>query len=245
MFIVEGIKEIEKAILKNYNFESVFFCSELISENEIIEIFNSKLPNNVFEVTLEIFSKIAYRETSKNLIAVATPKKHKITDLVLPENPLILVVESVEKPGNLGAIYRTADAAGINALIICDKKTDLYNPNVIRASIGCNFTVQTAITSTNEAIEFLTQNNINIYSTYLNAAIPYHTVNFKKPSAIVMGTEATGISELWIKNSNANIIIPMQGFADSMNVSTSTAVIIFEAVRQRSVSIWNFICYAK
>jgi TrmH family RNA methyltransferase len=146
---------------------------------------------------------------------------------------LILILEGVEKPGNLGAILRTADAAGIDAVIICDPQTDFYNPNVIRSSIGCVFTKQLASATSAETIEWLRQKKVNIYCTYLQASKPYHTIDYTKPSAIVMGTESTGLSEIWVENSNANIIIPMQGKIDSMNVSTAAAVVVFEAKRQR------------
>jgi TrmH family RNA methyltransferase len=181
-----------------------------------------------------VFDKIAVRENSGGVLAVAEQKTHRLDEIKLKENPLVLVLESVEKPGNLGAILRTADAAGVDAVIICDPQTDFYNPNVIRSSIGCLFTVQTASASSEETLAWLKKNNIAVYCTYLKASQRYHLVDFKKPCAIVMGTEATGLSEVWVNASTANIIIPMQGAIDSMNVSTATAVVVFEAKRQRN-----------
>ena len=146
---------------------------------------------------------------------------------------MILVLEGVEKPGNLGAVLRTADAAGIDAVIICDPLIDFYNPNVIRSSVGCVFTNQIASASTEETIQWLRKNSISIYCTYLKASRPYHEVDYTNSSAIIMGTEAVGLSDAWIDSSNENIIIPMQGKIDSMNVSTAAAVVVFEASRQR------------
>jgi TrmH family RNA methyltransferase len=147
------------------------------------------------------------------------------------------VLESVEKPGNLGAILRTADAAGLDSVIICDPQTDFYNPNVIRSSIGCIFTNQVASATSDETLAWLKKNNITPYSTYLKASRPYHAVDFTKPSAIVMGTESTGLSDTWITPDQNPIIIPMQGRIDSMNVSTAAAVVVFEARRQRGFGL--------
>jgi TrmH family RNA methyltransferase len=158
---------------------------------------------------------------------------HGLNQLRLSKNPLLLILESVEKPGNLGAVLRTADAAGVDAVIICDPHTDFYNPNVIRSSVGCVFTNQIASATSEETINWLKENNIKIFSTYLKASAPYHETDFTKPCAIILGTEATGLSDLWVKKSDATIIIPMQGKIDSMNVSTAAAVVVFEARRQR------------
>src|SRR5258706_6486660 len=170
------------------------------------------------------------------MIAVAEQKPHLLSQIKLKKNPLILVLEAVEKPGNLGAILRTADAAGVDAVIICDPQTDFYNPNVIRSSVGCVFTNQLAAVSSDVAIAWLKKTQIITVCTSLQASRPYHQIDFTQPCAIVMGTEATGLSELWTKNSDANIIIPMQGKIDSMNVSNAAAVVVFEVLRQRGFS---------
>ena len=222
VFLLEGIKEIEKAVIAGYEFESAFFNPLLIKPDELKDFLGSGLPELIYEVNESVFSKIAYRETSGGVIVLARPKLHDFNLLSssFSKNPLLLVIEGVEKPGNIGAIYRTADAAGVDGIILCDSKTDLYNPNVIRASLGCVFTKPTAITSSHNAIEWLKKKKINIYSTYLHKAVPYTTVDFTQPSAIVMGTEATGISDAWLNASDSNIIIP----------------IIFEARRQRNLT---------
>lgn len=233
LFTVEGIKEIEKVVASGYQLHSVFYCPDIIFPSQVDDLFGANLPREVFEVSRDVYNRIAYREDSGGVVALASPREHNLQDLKPGINPLILVIEGVEKPGNIGAIYRTADAAGISAIILCDSATDLYNPNTIRASLGCVFTIPTAICSSQEAIKWLKGNSIQIMASYLKAATPYHKADYKKPTAIVMGTEATGITNLWVNAADANIIIPMRGAADSMNVSTATAVLVFEACRQR------------
>ena len=156
------------------------------------------------------------------------------TLLDLPKNPLILVAEAPEKPGNIGALLRTADAAGLDAVIIANPKSDLYNPNIIRSSVGCVFTVQTATGTTSEIINFLQERKINIYAAALSASIPYTKAKYTGATALVVGTESTGLSEAWLSRADARIIIPMEGSIDSMNVSVSAAILIFEAKRQRT-----------
>lgn len=231
LFVVEGRKEIGLALKAGYKIDNLFYCQEIISFNEAEQYVQHG--QSLIGVSREVFEKLAIREGSGGLVAVAQQKIHRLDQLKLSENPLVLILESVEKPGNLGAILRTADAAGIDAVIICDPQTDFYNPNVIRSSIGCVFTKQVASASSEETIAWLATMGIKIYCTYLKASVPYHTIDYRKPAAIVMGTESTGLSHQWVQNATANIIIPMQGEIDSMNVSTAAAVVVFEAKRQR------------
>jgi RNA methyltransferase, TrmH family len=231
LFVIEGRKEISLAVEAGYKIENVFYCDELISQEELKKFsFSEKL---LISVSREVFDKVAIRENSGGLLAVAQQKTHTLDSIGLSANPLVLVLVSVEKPGNLGAILRTADAAGLDAVIICDPKTDFYNPNVIRSSVGCVFANQVASATSEETLSWLKKNNIVPYSTYLKASRRYHTVDYTKPCAIVMGTEATGLSDMWITDDKNSIIIPMRGKIDSMNVSTAAAVIVFEARRQR------------
>lgn len=232
-FIIEGIKEIEKAIIGHYDLEQIYFCSEILSHDSLEVIIQNQSGVEIIELSKAVYQKIAYRESTEGILAISQPKSHTFDHIKLKENPLWLVLEGIEKPGNMGAIYRSADAAGFDGIIICDARAELYNPNVVRASLGTVFTKDTVICTSTEAIDFLKKNQIKIYASYLEASLPYDQVNYKHPTAIVMGTEATGISSLWVKESDQNIIIPMQGIADSMNVSTATAVLIFEARRQR------------
>lgn len=233
LFLIEGMKEIGLAIKAGYKIGNLFYCEEIISREELGNWVDERL---VIPVSKPVFDKIAVRENSGGVIAVAEMKPHRLDDVKLSKSPLVLVLESVEKPGNLGAILRTADAAGVDAVVICDPQTDFYNPNVIRSSVGCVFTKQVASASSEETIAWLRKNNIKIFCAYLNTSRPYHQIDFKQPSAIVMGTESTGLSDIWVKSADANIIIPMHGMVDSMNVSVSAAVLVFEAVRQRQNS---------
>lgn len=231
LFIIEGKREIQWAIEAGYKIGNIFYCHEIISEEELgRDLTEGRL---VIPVTQEVFDKIAVRENSGGVIAVAEMKPHSLDQIKLSKSPLVLILEGVEKPGNLGAILRTADAAAVDAVIICDPQTDFYNPNVIRSSVGCVFTTQIAASTSTETIDWLKKNGISIFCTYLQASHPYHEIDYTKPSAIVMGTEATGLSKVWVENSNSNIIIPMLGKIDSMNVSVSAAVVVFEAKRQR------------
>jgi len=232
VFVLEGILEIGKAAAAGYHFKSVFFCPDIISAKAVEELIDEN-HQEVFSVSAEIFEKIAYRENSGGIVILAEPRDHKLENLKLKEQPLLIVLEAVEKPGNLGAILRTADAAAVDAVIICDPQTDLYNPNVVRSSIGCLFSVPVAVAGSAEVINWLGMKKISIYCTALKASLPYHTINFKRSSAIVLGTEATGITKTWLDASDNNIIIPMLGQADSLNVSTAAAIVVFEARRQR------------
>ena len=232
-FLIEGIREIELAIKGNYQLETLLFVSEVISETQVRKLMGKNSSSDLIEISKEVYQKIAYRDTTEGIIAVAKTKSHSLTELQLPENPLLLIMESIEKPGNIGAMLRTCDAAKVDAVLIADAKTDLYNPNMVRSSVGCLFTNQIAVGTTEEIIDYLQQNNINFYSATLQNSTSYHTQDFTKPTALVVGTEATGLSKAWREKATQNIIIPMQGEIDSMNVSVAAAIMIFEAKRQR------------
>lgn len=230
-FLIEGQREIIFAQKGGYKIVTVLFLPELISENKINKLIDRD--TEVIEINKEVYQKLAYRDTTEGIIAVAKSKNLQLSDLKLNTNPLILVAEAPEKPGNIGALLRTADAAALDAVIIANPKTDLYNPNIVRSSVGCLFTNQIATGSTQEIIDFLKQKNINIFCATLQDSTFYHTQNYTEPTALVVGTEATGLSDEWRKASTKNIIIPMQGEIDSMNVSVAAAILIFEAKRQR------------
>lgn len=228
-FLIEGMREIELALKGKYELEMILFLPELVSESQIKKFKGVEL----IEISKEVYQKLAYRDTTEGILAVAKIKSLQLSDLKLPENPLILIMEAIEKPGNIGAVLRTCDAAKVDAVIIANPKTDLYNPNIVRSSVGCLFTNQIATGTTEEVIDFLIQNNINFYSATLQNSTEYHTQNYTKPTALVVGTEATGLTTLWRDKATQNIIIPMQGAIDSMNVSVAAAILIFEAKRQR------------
>ncbi len=228
-FLIEGMREIELALKGNYEIETILFLPELVSNTQLKKFSNSEL----IEISKEVYQKLAYRDTTEGILAVAKTKSLQLSDLKLPENPLILVMEAIEKPGNIGAVLRTCDAANVDAVIIANPKTDLYNPNIVRSSVGCLFTNQIAIGTTEEVVDFLIDNNIEFYCATLQNSTAYHTQDYTKPTALVVGTEATGLSKLWREKATQNIIIPMQGDIDSMNVSVAAAILIFEAKRQR------------
>ena len=234
LFLIEGKREISLAKSSNYEIEIILFCPVLITKEEALEIINNE--NQLIEISKDVYNKIAYRSSTEGLIAVVKTKDFSLSNVQFKnKKPLILVAESVEKPGNLGALLRTADAANLDAVFIANPKGDLYNPNVIRSSIGCLFTNQIAVGTSEEIINFLKLNQIDIYAATLQNSNEYHKENFSLASAIVFGTEATGLSEIWRKSAKQNINIKMQGQIDSMNVSVSAAIIIFEAIRQREL----------
>ena len=230
-FLIEGKREIELALKGGYVLETLLFVNELMSISEMDSLKISSVEK--IEISKEVYQKLAYRDTTEGILAVAKTKSLSLSDLKLSENPLILIGEAIEKPGNVGAILRTADAANVDAVIIANPKSDLYNPNVVRSSVGCLFTNQIATASTDEVIAFLKENNINFYSATLQNSTSYHTQDYTQPTALVVGTEATGLTQSWRDEATQNIIIPMQGEIDSMNVSVAAAILLFEAKRQR------------
>ncbi len=185
------------------------------------------------EISTTSSTKVSRLKNTGGVIGIAKSRKLNLSNLRLSENPLILIAEAPEKPGNIGALLRTADAAKLDAVIIANPKGDLYNPNIIRSSVGCLFTNQIATGTTAEIISFLKENDITIYCATLQKAISYHTVDYTMPAALVVGTESTGLSQEWRDSAAENIIIPMKGKIDSMNISVSASILIFEAKRQR------------
>lgn len=231
-FLIEGKRELSLAIKGGYTVEKLLFFPDLFSESEANAMAHYNI--EIIEISKIVFQKLAHRTTTEGAIAVVNSKLHKLDELKLKQkNPLILVAEAPEKPGNIGALLRTADAANVDAVIIANPKSDLYNPNIIRSSIGCVFTTQIATASTEDSIAYLQHYNFNIFSAILQESEPYHTQNYTLPSAIVVGTEATGLTQSWRDAATQNISIPMQGVIDSMNVSVAAGILIFEAVRQR------------
>ena len=239
LFVVEGIREVTACIRNGYTIRSIFFNNQIVTPEQIASFFPTGSPiPQLFSLTPNAYSKIAYRENTEGLVAVVEEKRLALQDVKFGrqwKQPLVLVVESVEKPGNLGALLRTADACGIDAVLVCDPLTDLYNPNLIRSSLGGIFSNQVVACSNEEALEWLKNNNINIFTAQLQDSEWYYNTNMAAPTAIVMGTESTGLTDFWREASNAKIKIPMLGELDSLNVSVSAAVLCYEAVRQRNL----------
>lgn len=235
MFVLEGKREILHCMEAGYSIDSVFYCPSIMGMGENADIL-TKLPCTArrFEVTKEIYAKIAYRESTEGIVAEVRTRSLQLEDLNLTDNPLIMVLERVEKPGNLGAVLRSADAAGADALIICDPLTDLYNPNLIRSSIGAVFTVPTVVCDSRTCISFLKSKGIRILTAQLQDSSLYYDISMKEGVALVMGTESTGLTQIWREAADAHIRIPMLGRLDSLNVSVSASILLFEAVRQRN-----------
>ena len=233
LFAVEGRRELLHCIEARYKPHAVFFCPEIISDMDFKEI-AAKCECRFFELPQHLYDKVAYRGGTEGVIAEMECKEMTLEALKLPESPLVVVLESVEKPGNLGAVLRSADASGVDAVIVCDSLTDMYNPNLIRSSIGAIFTVPVATASSEETIAWLKKNGIKIYTAQLQDSEWYYDTDMKGGTAIVMGTEATGLTDSWRKAADAHIKIPMLGKLDSLNVSVSAAILMFEAVRQRN-----------
>ena len=233
LFLVEGLREISLVQKGNFNINTILFEPSIFTDNDFLNQVSSN--TTLIEINKEVYQKLAYRASTEGIIAVVTSKDHSLDSIKLTkENPLILVMQGIEKPGNIGAMLRTADAANIDAVFIADPKTDVYNPNIIRSSVGCVFTNQIAVGTSTEIIEYLQKKDINIYSATLQNSNEYYIEDYTKASAIVVGTEATGLTEIWRVNATQNINIPMQGEIDSMNVSVACAVVVFEAKRQRN-----------
>jgi len=229
LFVVEGRRELEHCIAAGYEVESIF---ALETEPPFL---SGVAVGDSYTVSSHVYERIAYRGSTEGIVAIMRAKEHTLQTLQPSSSPLYIVLERVEKPGNLGAVLRSADAGGADGVIICDPLTDLYNPNLIRASIGACFTVPTAVCSSEECIAFLKAHSVQILTAQLQDSELYYDTDMTVPTAIVMGTEATGLTNVWREAADAHIRIPMLGRLDSLNVSVSAAILLYEAVRQRSV----------
>lgn len=236
LFVVEGAREIGHCLEAGFELRSIFHCPSIMGRSAAAMELDPAIVYSdcSFEVSQQVYNKLAYRESTEGIVAVFRQRNLSLEQLSLSSNPLIIVVESVEKPGNLGAILRSADAAGADALIVCEPLTDLYNPNLIRASIGAVFSVQSVCCSSDECIKFLKDRGIKILTAQLQDSSLYYDSPMDGPCAIVMGTESTGLRDDFRKAADAHIRIPMLGKLDSLNVSVSAAILLFEAVRQRN-----------
>lgn len=227
LFVIDGWKETQMAIDNGFEIDTILFRKGFgLNFDELTE-------EKVIEISEEVFDKISYRGNTSKVVSLAKPKQLTLAELKLSDKPLMLVLDGIEKPGNVGAMLRTADASGVDAVICCNPQTDIYNPNVIRSSVGCIFTQQIVVCTKEECHAFLQQKGIAIYTTSLKAAKNYLKEDYTVPSVFVFGTEADGVDVFWEEHSKQNIIIPMRGQNDSLNVSNAVAVVLFEALRQR------------
>lgn len=233
LFVAEGLNELKMCLKAGYTFKNLFFCEKDISRGELSTWFYPLEPNaELISVSEEIMAKLAYRSGVKNAVAVVEAKKPTQFSLGHQANPFYVIAESVEKPGNLGALLRSADASGVTAVILCDPSVDIYNPNVIRSSVGCVFSVPVLVMKPEEALHFLREQKISVYTTFMDNSVSIWDQDLTHSAAVVVGTESTGLSDFW-RSAGVNVNIPMNGSVDSLNVSTAAALMMFEMARQR------------
>lgn len=234
LFLIEGYRELKRAVDQGRKIESLFVCPEFFlgeNERELIQKCNAK----VFTCSKEVFAKISYRDRPDGLLAIAPQTHLHLSDLQshLSDIPFLLVAESIEKPGNLGTILRSSDAAGVDAVIVCDPTTDIHNPNVVRSSIGTLFTLPVLESGNEETLNYLKTHKIAIVAATPHAELEFTEADLTVPLAIVVGTEQYGLSDNWMKNADIKVRIPMCGVADSLNVASATTLLLYEVLRQR------------
>jgi TrmH family RNA methyltransferase len=236
--VIDGARELGRAIRAGVRLHQVFVCEALCQSEDarrVLELLGDTQAE-VIDVTGPVFEKLAFGERTEGVLGVAETPAASLERLTLPEYPLVAVLERVEKPGNVGAVLRSADGAGVSALIVADGGTDLYNPNTIRASLGTIFTVPVAAATTGETLAWLREHGLAIFATQIDGSALYTETDFRGPAAIVLGSEAAGLSAAWSADDITPIRLPMFGVADSLNVSVAAAVLFYEALRQRGGS---------
>lgn len=234
LFLIEGYRELKRALDARRKMEHLFICPEFfLGSNETALIKQANCP--IIECTQDVFTKISYRDRPDGLLAVSSQLHVSLADFEkkLPANPFLLVAESIEKPGNLGTILRSADAAGVHGVIVADPTTDIHNPNVVRSSVGTLFTLPVVEADGTETLQFLKQKQIALVAATPHAKLEFTKADLTGPIAIVVGTEQYGLSEAWMKEADITVRIPMMGIADSLNVASATTLLLYEALRQR------------
>jgi TrmH family RNA methyltransferase len=233
--LIDGARETARALAGGARLREAFVSAQYCTDEECRATMEALRDAGVrlWELSPEAFTRLAYGDRLDGIVAVADTPLHRLADLDLPPNPLLAVIEGLEKPGNLGAVLRTADGAGVSAVIVAEPGTDLLNPNVIRASLGTIFSVPVAVASTGDVLTWLRERRIAIVAARVNASVDYSTVDYTGPTAIALGSEARGLSDAWAELADASVHIPMLGVADSLNVSATAAVLFYEALRQR------------
>jgi len=232
LFLIEGYRELKRAVDAGRKVETLLFCPELfLGDNERDLIEDAK--GEAIECSKEVFAKISYRDRPDGLLAIAPQVHLSLADLKLSDNPFLLVAESIEKPGNLGTILRSADAAGCDAVIVCDPTTDIHNPNVVRSSVGTLFTLPVVEADGAETLAFLKERKIALVAATPRAKVEFTGANLTVPLAIAVGTEQYGLTENWVKKADIAVRIPMFGIADSLNVASATTLLLYEVIRQR------------
>ena len=233
--LIDGARELGRAIGAGVELLEIFVCEALCGSSDAERLLGEieDCDAEVIQVTEPVFAKLAFGDRAEGVLGVARTPSADLAELSLPENALVVVLEGVEKPGNLGAVLRSADAAGVSAVVLADPCCDLFNPNAIRASLGTIFTIPVASSGTDETLDWLAQQRLQVYGCRVDGAVPYTDVDFRRPAAIVLGSEARGLSDAWITELITPVRLPMLGVADSLNVSATVAVLVYEALRQR------------
>jgi RNA methyltransferase, TrmH family len=235
-FLIDGLREIRRAALAGVTLVEVYFCQEKCRQSQrgILETMRESVPSEFVEVSPAVFEKLAFGNRAEGIVAVAEAPEWRLDGLDLPEMPLVAVIVGIEKPGNVGAVLRSADAAGVDAVIVVDGGTDLFNPNTVRASLGTLFTLPVREATTEETLAWLRRHELAILAARVDGAVPYTEVNYRRPTAIVLGSEAKGLDRAWAGDDITAIALPMRGEADSLNISVTAAVLFYEALRQRA-----------
>ena len=233
---IDGARELLRAIHAGVPLVEVFVCEPLLSGHDAQRVL-AELPDSgaeILNVAQPVFEKLAFGDRAEGVIGVAAMPCPALPDVTLPDNPLVAVIEGVEKPGNVGAVLRSGDAAGISALIVADGRTDLYNPNAIRASLGTIFTLPVCTAAAEETLHWLRRHGLAIYAARVDGSVAYTEADLRRPAAIVLGSESQGLTRVWTGDNVTPVRLPMLGTADSLNVSVTAAVLFYEALRQRS-----------
>ena len=234
--LIDGARELARAVAAGVRVLEVFVCEPLCTGNQSQRLLAS-LPGcgaEILQVSEPVFEKLAYGHRAEGVLGVAEMPRPTLAELQLPQRPLVAVLEGVEKPGNVGAVLRSADAAGVSAVIVADPRTDLYNPNAVRASLGTIFTMPVCATTTAETLEWLRRRQMAMYAARVDASLAYTEADYRGPTAVVLGSEAEGLSPAWTDDDVTPVRLPMLGVADSLNLSATAAVLFYEALRQRS-----------
>ncbi len=236
--LIDGARELLRAMDAEIQLLEVFVCEPLCESEDARRVL-AGLPEcgaEILRVGKPVFEKLAFGERAEGVLGVAAMPRPSLSDLTLPRDPLVAVLEGVQKPGNVGAVLRSADAAGVSALIVADPGTDLYNPNAIRASLGTIFTLPVATATATQTLDWLRRNELTVFAARVDASVDYTEADFRGPAAIVLGSEAQGLTDVWSADEITPIRLPMLGAADSLNVSATAAVLFYEALRQRTAS---------
>lgn len=234
-FVAEGFREVRMALANGFEAEALFHDASITAVEQIESLLalSSGAQPEIISVSKTVFEKIAYRTSVPNVVALFRMRERSLSEVTFRQAPFVLVVEHPEKPGNLGALLRTADAAGVDAVLVCDPQTDLYNPNTIRASLGAVFSLPVIALSNEEALAWIHQHGIRVLTTSLEASKSLFDCDLRSNCALVLGSESAGVSNFWLQNADEHLIIPMAGQVDSLNLAASAAVVLFEVVRQR------------